>query len=42
MLAYNVRDTDLLFTSTAGTALSRNNFRTNWAPAVTAAELDIA
>jgi integrase len=41
MLAYNVRNTELLFTSTAGTALSRNNFRTkHWAPAVKAATLD--
>jgi integrase len=41
MLAYNVRDTDLLFTSTAGTALSRNNFRTKfWAPAVKSAKVD--
>ena len=40
MVAYAVRDTDLLFTSTAGTALSRNNFRTkHWAPAVKAAKL---
>ena len=41
MLAYHVRDDDLLFTSTAGTALSRNNFRTKyWAPAVKAAKVD--
>ena len=41
MLAYNIRDDDLLFTSTAGTALSRNNFRTKyWSPAVTAAKMD--
>ena len=41
MVEYAVRDSDLLFTSTAGTALSRNNFRTKfWAPAVTAAKLD--
>lgn len=40
MVAYAVRDTDLLFTSTAGTPLSRNNFRTKyWAPAVTAAKI---
>jgi len=41
MVEYAVRDSDLLFTSTAGTVLSRNNFRTKfWAPAVKAAELD--
>ena len=41
MLAYDVRDDDLLFTSTAGTALSRNNFRTKyWAPAVKAAKVE--
>lgn len=41
MLEYNVRDTDLLFTSKAGTPLSRNNFRTKcWNRAVKAAELD--
>ena len=41
MVEYAVRDTDLLFTSTAGTALSRNNFRTKfWAPAVKAAKID--
>jgi integrase len=41
MVAYAVRDTDLLFTSTAGTPLSRNNFRTKfWAPAVAAAKVD--
>jgi len=41
MLAYKVRDDDLLFTSTAGTALSRNNFRTKfWVPAVKAAKVD--
>jgi integrase len=41
MLAYNIRDDDLLFTSTAGTALSRNNFRTKyWVPAVKAAKVD--
>ena len=40
MVAYAVRDSDLLFTSTAGTPLSRNNFRTKyWAPAVTAAKI---
>ena len=40
MVEYAVRDTDLLFTSTASTALSRNNFRTKfWALAVTAAKL---
>ena len=40
MVAYAVRDTDLLFTSTAGTPLSRNNFRTKyWAAAVTAAKI---
>jgi integrase len=41
MVQYTVRDSDLLFTSTAGTPLSRNNFRTKyWAPAVQAAKLD--
>ena len=41
MLEYGVRDSDLLFTSTAGTVLSRNNFRTKfWAPAVQAAKLN--
>jgi integrase len=41
MLEYNVRDADLLFTSKAGTALSRNNFRTKyWNRAVKAAEVD--
>ena len=41
LVEYAVRDTDLLFTSTAGTPLSRNNFRTKyWAPAVKAAKLD--
>jgi site-specific recombinase XerD len=41
MIQYAVRDNDLLFTSTAGTPLSRNNFRTKyWAPAVRAAKLD--
>jgi integrase len=40
MVAYAVRDTDLLFTSTVGTALSRNNFRTKyWAPAVAATKI---
>jgi site-specific recombinase XerD len=39
--ANSVRDDDLLFTSTAGTPLSRNNFRTNfWAAAVDGAKLD--
>jgi integrase len=34
-------DTDLLFTSSAGTALSRNNFRTKyWHPAVQKAKLE--
>lgn len=41
IVEHGVRDTDLLFTSTAGTALSRNNFRTKfWCPAVEAAELE--
>lgn len=41
MMAYGVRDTDLLFTSTAGSALSRTNFRTkHWVPAVTAARIE--
>lgn len=40
MVAYAVRDTELLFTSTAGTPLSRNNFRTKyWAPAVKSAKI---
>lgn len=40
MLAYAVRDEDLLFTSRAGTVISRNNFRTKvWQPAITAAGL---
>jgi len=40
MMTYGVRDSDLLFTSTAGTALSRNNFRTKyWVPAVKAAKI---
>lgn len=41
LVQYAVRDSDLLFTSTAGTPLSRNNFRTKyWAPAVQAAKVD--
>jgi integrase len=37
---FNLADTDLLFTSTAGTPLSRNNFRTKfWVPAVAAAKV---
>jgi hypothetical protein len=41
MVQHAVRDTDLLFTSTVGTPLSRNNFRTKyWAPAVKTAKLD--
>jgi integrase len=41
MMDYGVRDADLLFTSEAGTALSRNNFRTKfWAPAVKAAKIE--
>lgn len=40
MVAYGVRDTDLLFTSVADTPISRNNFRTKvWLPAVQAADL---
>lgn len=40
MVAYGVRDEDLLFTSTAGTPISRNNFRTKyWVGAVTAAAI---
>jgi integrase len=40
MVVYAVRDTELLFTSTASTALSRNNFRTKyWAPAVKDAKI---
>jgi integrase len=41
MVEYAVRDSDLLFTSSTGTALSRNNFRTKyWAPAVKAAKVE--
>lgn len=41
MLEYSIRDSDLLFTSTAGTPLSRNNFRTKyWTAAVKAAKVD--
>jgi integrase len=37
---YSIGEDDLLFTSTAGTAISRNNFRTKfWAPAVEKADL---
>jgi integrase len=37
---FHLADTDLLFTSKAGTPLSRNNFRTKfWVPAVTAAKV---
>lgn len=40
MVAYGVRDTDLLFTSAAVTPISRNNFRSKvWLPAVEAADL---
>lgn len=40
MLAYGVREEGLLFTSTAETAISRNNFRTKyWLPAVTNAKI---
>lgn len=40
MLECGVRDDDLLFTSGAGTMLSRNTFRTKfWSPAVTKAKL---
>ncbi len=38
---YEVDDTTLLFTSRAGTPLSRNNFRTKfWAPAVNSAKIE--
>ena len=38
--ANDLKDDGLLFTSSAGTALSRNNFRTKfWVPAVTAAKV---
>jgi integrase len=38
---YAIGDTELLFTSSAGTALSRNNFRTKyWHPAVQKANLE--
>ena len=38
MLAGGVRDNELLFTSTTGTPLSRNNFRTKtWLPALDSA-----
>jgi integrase len=41
MVEYGIRDTDLLFTSKAGTAISRNNFRSKfWAPAVVAANVE--
>src|SRR4051812_29571898 len=41
MMTYGVRDTCLLFTSVAGTALSRNNFRTKyWVPAVEVAKIE--
>ena len=41
MLAYGIRDRDLLFASSTGTPISRNNFRTKyWTPAVKAAKLD--
>jgi integrase len=40
MLAYGVRDDELLFTSTARTIISRNNFRTKvWLPALATAKL---
>ena len=41
LVEYGVRDTDLLFTSKAGTPISRNNFRTKyWAPAVKTANVE--
>jgi integrase len=41
MLAHGVRDDDLLFTSSIGTPISRNNFRSKvWLTAVEDAELD--
>lgn len=41
MVEHGIRDTDLLFTSTANTMISRNNFRTKyWRPAVDAAKTD--
>jgi integrase len=41
MVERGIRDEDLLFTSTAGTMLSRNNFRTkHWRPAIQAANLE--
>lgn len=43
MKEYAIGGSDLLFTSTAGTALSRNNFRTKyWGPAVEKAKLEHA
>lgn len=40
MVMYGVRDEDLLFTSSAGTPISRNNFRTKfWLPALEEAKL---
>ncbi len=43
MLAYAVREDTLLFTSTNGNAISRNNFRTKvWLPAFVTAELKTA
>lgn len=41
MVQHGVRDADLLFTSPAGTALSRNNFRTKyWALGLKAAKVE--
>ncbi len=43
MLAYGVREDTLLFTSTNGNPISRNNFRTKvWLPAFVTAELKTA
>ena len=40
MVEYRIREDDLLFTSSVGTALSRNNFRTKyWIPALEVAEI---
>lgn len=41
MVEYGIRETDLLFTSSAGTPISRNNFRSKyWLPAVTGAAIN--
>jgi integrase len=43
MLAYNVRNDDLMFTSNNSTAISRNNFRGRvWLPALEVAEIQVS